>query len=143
MGEDTSLLRWQVRVELCVEQWDRSWVLKGPGYRFHLSISYLCCITRDPTLRSLKEQASYCLRVPVGQMSGHGLAGSPGSRSLRRWWSRRQLGGSHPKALRDLQDPLPSWLTWLLAACRRRMPKSLLQWLASLGSSPPGPPRAA
>ena len=85
VAEDTSLLRWQVSVELCVERWDRSWVLKGPGYGFHLSISYLCCITRDPTLRSLKEQASYCVRVPVGQRSGHGLAGSPGSSSLRRW----------------------------------------------------------
>lgn len=125
-------------MELRVERWDRR-VLKGLSYGYQLSISFPCCITRDPTLRSLKEQAFYCLRVPVGQTSGHGLAeaqGLSGGGSQGASWAAvtpRLYGACrvHVQA-----GSLGCWLP-------AKMHVQVSPLVASLGSSPPGPPQAA
>ena len=92
----------------------------------------------------------YCLIIPVGWGSGHGLAGSSGSVSLHKASIKCQPGlWIHLKAQPE-ENRFPSSLTWLLA---NEVPHSLLNrglqffigclLKVSLSSLPQGPPRRA
>lgn len=89
---DTSQPRWQIIDRLHVQQWDGSWPLEGlsRGQDVLASVIY-CNSANDPNSKGLKTTNIYYLTVSMDQVSGCHLAGSSGSRSLKKVQSSHQL----------------------------------------------------